>query len=264
MLEVRKLTTGYGADAVVHDAGLVVEAGQIVALIGANGAGKSSLLKAVSGLLTVRSGEILLGGERIERLSSRERVRRGMVHVPEGRHVFAGFSIEENLWLGGNANRGLGEEESSRRVQEMCARFPVLGERLRELAGNLSGGQQQMLAIARGLMSRPRLLLLDEPSLGLSPILVSEIFRLVSDLRGQGLAILLAEQNAKQSLSIADYAYVMEAGRIVLEGPGRELLGDRQVAERYLGVGRAVNAQDEHAAAQLAARLGKILEIGQQ
>ena len=260
MLEVRRLTTGYGADAVVHEADLVVQAGEIVALIGANGAGKSTLLKAISGLLVVRSGEVLFDGERIEQLSPRERVRRGLAHVPEGRQVFAGLSIEENLWLGGNANRRLGEEESSRQMTEMCTRFPVLSERLQMPAGNLSGGQQQMLAIARGLMSRPRFLLLDEPSLGLSPLLVTEIFRLVAGLRAQGMAILLSEQNARQSLAIADRAYVLEAGRVVLEGPGRDLLGDAQVAERYLGVGKAVDARDDRDAAQLAERLGKILQ----
>jgi branched-chain amino acid transport system ATP-binding protein len=259
MLEIQRLTTGYGADAVVHDAGLVVKTGEIVALIGANGAGKSTLLKAISGLLPVRSGKILFDGERIEQLSSRERVRRGLAHVPEGRQVFAGLSIEENLWLGGSAHRRLPEEEASRRLTDMCARFPVLGERLHLPAGNLSGGQQQMLAIARGLMSRPRLLLLDEPSLGLSPLLVSEIFRLVASLRAQGMAILLSEQNARQSLAIADRAYVLEAGRVVLEGTGQELLGDQQVAERYLGVGKAVNAPGQRDAAQLAARLGNIL-----
>lgn len=260
MLEVRRLTTGYGPDAVVHEVGLTVKTGEIVALIGANGAGKSTLLKAISGLLKVRSGEVHFDGERIEQLSSRERVRRGLVHVPEGRQVFAGLSIEENLWLGGNANRRLGEDESSQRLAEMCARFPALSERLGEPAGNLSGGQQQMLAIARGLMSRPRLLLLDEPSLGLSPLLVTEVFRLVASLRAQGLAILLSEQNARQTLAIADRAYVIESGRVVLEGPGRELLGDSQVAERYLGVGHAVDAPNERDAARLAARLGNILQ----
>ena len=260
MLEVRGLTTGYGADAVVHEAGLVVKAGEIVALIGANGAGKSTLLKAISGLLGVRSGEVLFDGERIEQLSPRERVRRGLAHVPEGRQVFAGLTIEENLWLGGNAHRRLGEAESSRRLAEMCARFPVLRSRQQMPAGNLSGGQQQMLAIARGLMSRPRLLLLDEPSLGLSPLLVTEIFRLVASLREQGMAILLSEQNARQSLAISDRAYVLEAGRVVMEGPGRELLGDPQVAERYLGVGKAVNASGEHDATQLASRLAMILQ----
>ncbi len=260
MLEVRRLTTGYGADAVVHDAGLVVKAGEIVALIGANGAGKSTLLKAISGLLEVRSGEILFNGERIEQLPTRQRVRRGLAHVPEGRQVFAGLSIEENLWLGGNAHRRLGEEESSRRLAEMYARFPALGERLRQPAGHLSGGQQQILAIARGLMSRPRLLLLDEPSLGLSPLLVTDIFRLVASLRAQGMAILLSEQNARQSLAIADRGYVLETGRVVLEGTGQELLGDRTVAERYLGVGKSVNGPGECDAAQLTIRLGKILQ----
>ncbi|OIQ98755.1 high-affinity branched-chain amino acid transport ATP-binding protein LivF [mine drainage metagenome] len=260
MLELRRVTTGYGTGAVVHQADLTVGAGEIVALIGANGAGKSTLLKAVSGLLGVRSGEILFDGERIEKLAPRQRVQRGLVHVPEGRQVFAGLSIEENLWLGGNANRRLGEQEASRRLAEMCVRFPVLGERRHEPAGNLSGGQQQMLAIARGLMSQPRLLLLDEPSLGLSPLLVTEIFRLVAGLRAQGMAILLSEQNARQSLAIADRAYVLEAGCIVLEGSGEALLGDRQVAERYLGVGKAVDAPDERYATQLAARLGQILQ----
>ncbi len=260
MLEVRRLTTGYGADAVVHEASLEVRAGEIVALIGANGAGKSTLLKAISGLLPVRGGEVVFDGEQIAGVSPKERVRRGLAHVPEGRQVFAGLTIEDNLWLGGNANRRLGAEDSAQRLAEMCARFPVLAERLLLPAGNLSGGQQQMLAIARGLMSRPRLLLLDEPSLGLSPLLVSGIFRLVAGLRAQGMAILLSEQNARQSLAIADRGYVLESGRIVLAGGGKDLLDDPQVAERYLGVGKAQAGQGAGEAAQLAARLGKILQ----
>ena len=259
MLEVRQLSAGYASDIVVHQTSLSVGAGEIVALIGANGAGKSTLLKAISGLINVKSGEILLDGERVETLSARERVRRGLAHVPEGRQMFAGMSIEENLWLGGNAHRRLGKEEAARRLSEMYERFPVLKERLYMPAGNLSGGQQQMLTIARGLMSQPRLLLLDEPSLGLSPILVAEIFRLIAGLRAQGIAILLSEQNARQSLAIADRAYVLESGRVVIEGTGRELLGNPQVAQRYLGVGQAVKTSDEREAAQLATRLGSIL-----
>lgn len=255
MLDARGLTSGYGAGSVVRGVSVEVRAGEIVALIGANGAGKSTLLKTLSGLIAVRAGQLVFDGERIERLSTRERVRRGLAHVPEGRQVFAGLSVEENLRLGAYAHQHLGEDETQRRLAEVCARFPVLRERLRGPAGNLSGGQQQMLAIARGLMARPRLLLLDEPSLGLSPILVTQIFRLVAGLRAQGLAILLSEQNARQSLAIADRAYVIESGCVVLHGTGQALLHDPQVAERYLGMGKAVNVGADHKAESLAARL---------
>jgi branched-chain amino acid transport system ATP-binding protein len=259
MLELRALSSGYGSRSVVHEIDLAAGKGEIVALVGANGAGKSTLVKTVSGLLPARGGRILFDGADIAACSPRERVLRGIVHVPEGRQVFAGLSIAENLRLGAWAHRGaLDAAGMERRTAKVCAVFPMLLERLREPAGTLSGGQQQMLAIARGLMAEPRLLLLDEPSLGLSPILVGEIFRLIERLREQGTAILLSEQNARMSLAIADRAYVIEGGRVVLEGGGSELLGRPEVAERYLGVGKAVSGSGRERSALLAARLREI------
>jgi branched-chain amino acid transport system ATP-binding protein len=258
MLEARELSAGYDAGAVVRGANITVRAGEIVALIGANGAGKSTLLKTFSGLLPVLAGELHFDGARIDRRSASERVRRGLAQVPEGRQVFAGLSIEENLRLGAYVHRKMDETETHSRLAGVYQRYPVLRERRHAPAGNLSGGQQQMLAIARGLMSKPRLLMLDEPSLGLAPLLVIEIFQLIAALRAEGLAILLSEQNARQSLAIADRGYVIESGRVVIEGSGRELLNDRQIAERYLGIGKAVDpagGQDR----RLAERLGEIL-----
>ncbi len=259
MLEVKRLHTGYGGMDVIHGIDIEVRAGEIVALVGANGAGKSTLVKTISGLLPVRAGEILFEGERIDRLSPKARVLRGIAQVPEGRQVFAGLSVSENLRLGAYVHRHtLGQAELEARMREVCALFPVLLERLGEPVGNLSGGQQQMLVIARGLMAQPRLLVLDEPSLGLAPVLVVEIFRLIAGLRDQGIAILLSEQNAKLSLAIADRAYVIEMGRVALAGTGKELLASPEVAERYLGVGHAVSVADAPRHAQLVARLKEI------
>jgi branched-chain amino acid transport system ATP-binding protein len=260
MLAVERLVTGYGAHAVVDGIDLSVGKGEIVALVGANGAGKSTLVKAISGLLPAQSGRILLDGRPIERLAPRERVLLGIAHVPEGRQVFAGLSIAENLRLGAHAHRRrLGAAGIAERIERVCARFPVLRDRLGEPAGTLSGGQQQMLAIARGLMAEPRLLVLDEPSLGLSPPLVVGIFRLIEELRAQGLAILLAEQNAKLSLAVADRGYVVETGRVAMHGTGRELLASGDVAERYLGVGKAAGGADDRSHARLVAGLRSVL-----
>jgi branched-chain amino acid transport system ATP-binding protein len=258
MLELRSLRTGYGAVTVVHGIDLQVRAGEIVALIGANGAGKSTILKAISGVLPVK-GEVLLDGDRIEQASPRRRVERGIAHVPEGRQVFSGLTVAENLRLGAYSGRRLGEAALAARIDEMCLHFPILLERLHEPAANLSGGQQQMLAIARGLMAAPRFLLLDEPSLGLSPVLVSDVFRLIAALRERGLGILLAEQNARMSLAIADRGYVVETGRIALHGAGRELAAQPEVAERYLGIGRATQAADAERHRRLVSRLRAIL-----
>jgi branched-chain amino acid transport system ATP-binding protein len=260
-LEARVLSTGYGGRAVVHAIDLTVSRGELVALVGANGAGKSSLAKAISGLLPALSGQLLLDGRPIERASPRERVRLGIAHVPEGRQVFAGLSVADNLRLGAWAHRGrLGEAEMQNRIARACESFPVLRERLRQSAGTLSGGQQQMLAIARGLMAEPRYLVLDEPSLGLAPALVVEIFRMIETLRARGLAILLSEQNARMSLAIADRACVLESGRVVIEGTGRELLGRRDVIERYLGVGAGSGPAEEGRRRHLAAGLQRILQ----
>jgi branched-chain amino acid transport system ATP-binding protein len=245
MLEIRNLTTGYGESAVLHGIDLTVSAGEIVALVGANGAGKSTLLKTVSGLLPARQGAISFEGQRIEGLSARRRIDLGISQVPEGRQIIAGLSIAENLQLGAYSGRHrLGRQGIEQRIGEVCRHFPVLLERLDEPAGNLSGGQQQMLAIARALMSRPRLLLLDEPSLGLSPTLVAEIFRLITRLRAQNLALLLSEQNARMSLAISDRACVIEMGRVTLQGTGQELLGRQDVVDRYLGAGKVAGESD--------------------
>ena len=233
MLEVQGLKLGYGADAVLDSVDLRLERGEIVTLVGANGAGKSTLVKGISGLLTPISGQISFEGRPLARLGPAERLRLGIAHVPEGRQIFAGMTVRENLLLGGTVARG------ASRLEQVCDQFPVLRERLDTVAGNFSGGQQQMLAIARGLMSGPRLLLLDEPSLGLSPLLVAEVFRLVVQLRAEGLTILLCEQNARAALAIADRGYVVENGRITLSGPGAALLRSPEIAARYLGMGAA-------------------------
>ena len=241
MLELRSVSTGYGRQSVVHEVSLALGPGEIVALVGANGAGKSTLVKAISGVLPVHAGEIHLDGARMDRLSPRARVLAGIAHVPEGRQVFAGLTVADNLRMGAYTRLSeLSAEQVRARIEQVLAPMPALLARLDEPAGNLSGGQQQMLAIARGLMSEPRVLLLDEPSLGLSPVLVAEIFRLIRRLSGQGLAILLSEQNAKLSLAIADRGCVIEKGRVTLQGSGRSLLDNPEVAERYLGVGAAV------------------------
>ena len=258
MLELSGVSAGYGNDAVLHGIDLRVAAGRITALIGANGAGKSTLAKTVSGLLPVRTGEIRFDGRPIERLSAAARIDLGLVHVPEGRQIIGSFTVEENLRLGAyRQHRALGAAGLAERVAEVCGYFPALESRLGSVAGNLSGGQQQMLAIARALMLRPRAIVLDEPSLGLSPALVTEIFALIRRLRERGLAVLLSEQNARKSLAVADDAYVLEMGRVTLEGPGAELLARPEIAERYLGVapqgeGQASAAADRAMAEGLA------------
>jgi branched-chain amino acid transport system ATP-binding protein len=235
-LELQRLSAGYGGMDVIHDIDLTVRPREIVTLIGANGAGKSTLLKTISGLTRSSSGTITFNGTRIEGSPIATRMRLGIVHVPEGRQVFSGLSVSENLELGAYIHRRRSDEADAHRA-DVATRFPVLRERMLEVAGNLSGGQQQMLAIGRGLMSRPKLLMLDEPSLGLAPRLVTEIFDLIISLRDQGLAILLSEQNAQLSLAVADRGYVFENGRVALTGSGKELLQSKDVADRYLGIG---------------------------
>ena len=263
MLALKQLSAGYGNDTVLHAIDLDVTAGRITALIGANGAGKSTLAKTISGLLPARNGQILFDGAAIETLSSTARVALGIVHVPEGRQIIGSFTVAENLRLGAYLqHRSLGDRGIAARIDEVCGYFPMLRERLTGIAGNRSGGQQQMLAIARALMLRPRLIVLDEPSLGLSPALVTEIFALVTRLRDQGLAVLLSEQNARMSLAVADYAYVIEMGRVGLEGPGRDLLARPEIAERYLGVAPQIDDEAARSAADdrtLADRLARIL-----
>jgi len=236
LLELKNVSVGYGRNRVLQNVDLTLERGEIVTLLGANGAGKSTLAKSISGLLRPEAGAILLDGSPIEALPPAERLRRGIAHVPEGRQIFAGMTVAENLELGAYASQ---EADHAERLEFVWALFPILRERMKDIAGNFSGGQQQMLAIARGLMSKPKILLLDEPSLGVAPLLVSEIFRLIVRLRAQGITILLAEQNARQALSIADRGYVFENGKITLAGPSVDLLNSPDIAERYLGMGSA-------------------------
>jgi branched-chain amino acid transport system ATP-binding protein len=258
LLELKSLAIGYGPHRVLEDINLTLERGQIVTLLGANGAGKSTLAKAVSGLLRPQAGQILLDGEAIETLPPAERLRRGIAHVPEGRQIFAGMTVAENLALGAYA---VAEADAAAQLAAVWALFPVLRERMNDLAGNFSGGQQQMLAIARGLMARPKILVLDEPSLGVAPLLVAEIFRLIVALREQGITILLAEQNAKAALSIADRGYVFENGRIALSGDAKDLLNSHEVAERYLGMGTTTETSDA-AGAALAEKLRGVMFAG--
>jgi branched-chain amino acid transport system ATP-binding protein len=230
MLEVRALGSRYGRIPALHDVNLRVGAGELVALVGANGAGKSTLLRTISGVQPTSAGAIGFEGRDLGRLSARQRVQAGIVQVPEGRQVFAPMSVEDNLRLGAFA-RGRADA-----LDEVIGFFPVLRDKRRQPAGLLSGGQQQMLAMARALMADPRLLLLDEPGMGLAPRLVAEIFAHIAALRARGTTVLLVDQNARAALSVADRGYVMEAGRIVLEGAAADLLRDAQVQRAYLGL----------------------------
>jgi branched-chain amino acid transport system ATP-binding protein len=229
MLELRGLGSQYGRIPALQGIDLDVAAGELVALVGANGAGKTTLLRTISGVQPASGGRLRFEGADIGAASARERVRRGIVQVPEGRQVFAPMSVEDNLRLGAFA-RG-----SAARIDRVWAMFPVLRDKRSQHAGMLSGGQQQMLAIGRALMADPRLLLLDEPSMGLAPRLVAEIYGHVAALKAQGTTVLLVDQNARAALAIADRGYVMETGRIVLHGAASDLLHDPQVQQAYLG-----------------------------
>ncbi len=234
MLEVNAITGGYGKASVVRGVSFRVERGELVTLIGANGAGKSTTLRTVSGLLRPRRGSIVFKGQDITTTPAEQIVKLGISQVPEGRKIFAPLTVQENLEMGAFTRDDPAEIDKS--MQRVFASFPRLKERISQLGGTLSGGEQQMLATGRGLMSRPALLLLDEPSMGLSPILVEEIFRIIQEINSQGTSILLVEQNALMALSIAHRAYVLETGRIVLEGPAKELRENPQVKAAYLGV----------------------------
>jgi branched-chain amino acid transport system ATP-binding protein len=233
LLELRNLEAGYGPVQALHGINLRVEAGTVVALLGANGAGKTTTLKAISGIVDPRKGDILFEQASIARQEPDRVVGRGISHVPEGREIFALRTVRENLILGAYRRRDTTEIASD--MERVFTYFPILRERERQRAGLLSGGQQQMLAIGRALMARPKLMLLDEPSLGLAPLLVKEIFAIISRLRADGMTILLVEQNAHMALEVADYGYVMELGRIVLEKSAVALRDDPTIQESYLG-----------------------------
>lgn len=233
MLEVADLKISYGNIDAVQGISFQVAKNEIVSLIGSNGAGKTTTLKSISGLLKAKSGNITLDGESIIKNPGHDLVKKGLIHVPEGRQIFSKLSVMENLTLGGYHVRD--KELFSERKEYVFDLFPILKERYRQPAGTLSGGEQQMLAIARALMAGPKMLLLDEPSLGLAPVIVQRVFEVIEQLRGLGITILLVEQNANEALHISDRAYLMESGRIVLTGLSRDLLNDENVRNAYLG-----------------------------
>jgi branched-chain amino acid transport system ATP-binding protein len=233
VLRVENLASSYGRIEALHGVSIEVAAGEIVALLGANGAGKTTLIRAISGVQPISIGRILLDGRAIERMPAHARVALGIAQVPEGRQLFAPLAVEDNLKLGAWIRR---EQSVAADLAEIYALFPMLAERRRIAAGTLSGGQQQMLAIGRALMAKPRLLLLDEPSMGLAPILVEQIFEVVRGLQRRGLTVLLVEQNARAALAIADRSYVLETGRITVSGTAADVSVDPRVREAYLGV----------------------------
>ena len=236
ILELDGFCVAYGAVQAVHNVKLRVAEGEIVTVIGPNGAGKTTLLGAAMGLLPSQ-GSLTLAGERITRPTVEAMVARGVALVPEKRELFAGLSVEDNLLLGGFSRWRKGQRDQKSRMQEVFAIFPRLKERRAQLAATLSGGERQMLAIGRALMARPRLLMLDEPSLGLAPLIVREVLQVVSSLRSLGVSVLLVEQNARAALQVADQAYVLETGAVALSGPAQDLLHDRRIIDTYLGLG---------------------------
>ncbi|UUX32833.1 ABC transporter ATP-binding protein [Fundicoccus culcitae] len=233
MLSIKNLVVNYGMINAVRDVSFEVNKGEIVTLIGANGVGKTTILRTISGLVKAASGEISYEGENITRHTPRNIVASGIAHVPEGRHVFKGISVKENLELGAFLrNDAEGIRSTMERVFE---HFPILKERIDQDAATLSGGEQQMLAMGRALMAKPRLILLDEPSMGLAPLFIKEIFSIIELIKSEGTTVLLIEQNAKMALTVADRGYVLETGKIVLSGTGEELLNSDEVQKAYLG-----------------------------
>ncbi len=233
MLEVRNLEVHYGVICAIKGISFEVNEGEVIALIGANGAGKTTTLQTVSGMLKPTAGEVLFQGEDITKIPGHKIVTMGMAHVPEGRRVFAELSVYENLKLGAYTRKD--KEEIAESLARVYRSFPRLGERKYQLAGTLSGGEQQMLAMGRALMSKPQIILMDEPSMGLSPILVEEIFKIIREISAGGTTVLLVEQNAKKALAIADRAYVLETGNIVLSGDAKEMMNNDSIKKAYLG-----------------------------
>ncbi len=232
MLSVKDLNVSYGAIHAIHDVSLDVNDGEIVSLIGANGAGKTTILHTITGLKKAQSGSVTYNNTDLLKTEPSKIITLGMAHVPEGRHIFPGMTVEENLEMGAYIRK----DDLSASMKEVYERFPRLKERRKQLAGTLSGGEQQMLAVGRALMSKPSILLMDEPSMGLSPLLVKEIFSIIKEVHKQGITVLLVEQNAKMALSISDRAYVLETGHISMSGAADELLNDEQVKKAYLGL----------------------------
>jgi branched-chain amino acid transport system ATP-binding protein len=234
VLELRGVDVSYGDLPALRSVSLTVEAGEILSVVGANGAGKTTMLRTISGLMRPRAGEILLENVRTDRLPCHAVVERGVVHVPEGRKIFPSLTVLENLELGSYTARAKAQRAQS--LERVLTLFPILGERRRQAAGTLSGGQQQMLAIGRALMALPRILMLDEPSLGLAPLIVQEIFGIIAEINRAGTTVLLVEQNTRQALALAQRGYVLENGRVVLTGSGQDLLGNEHVRRAYLGL----------------------------
>lgn len=234
MLKVKDLNVSYGAIHAIHDVSLQVNAGEIVSLIGANGAGKTTTLHTITGLKKASSGSVELEGHNLLTTEPSKIVGLGMAHVPEGRRIFASMTVEENLEMGAFTIRD--KSQISTDIENVYKHFPRLRERYKQAGGTLSGGEQQMLAIGRAMMSRPKIMLMDEPSMGLSPLLVGEIFEIIQELNRSGMTILLVEQNAKMALSIADRAYVLETGHVVMNGQAKDMLEDDQVRRAYLGM----------------------------
>jgi branched-chain amino acid transport system ATP-binding protein len=233
LLEVANLVAGYGPIRALDGVSLDVEPGELVAIIGANGAGKTTLLMAISGVVRPRAGTIRFAGRALADLPPHEVMRLGIAQAPEGRRIFPRLTVRENLELGGFTRSDRGR--LARDIDEACGLFPVLGQRLGQLGGTLSGGEQQMLAIARALVGRPQLLLLDEPSLGLAPLIVAKVFEVIASLSARGIAVVLVEQNARAALKLASRGWVLETGRVTLTGTGAELAADRRVRDAYLG-----------------------------
>lgn len=233
MLKVEKLNVHYGVIHALKDVSMEVKEGEIVSLIGANGAGKTTLLQTISGLLKKTSGEVVFLGKSMNKVSAKNIVKEGITQVPEGRHIFSGMSVYENLLMGAYLRKD--KDGIKADLQDIYQRFPILEKRSSQDASTLSGGEQQMLAMGRALMARPKILLLDEPSMGLAPILVKEIFNIIKDINEKGTTVLLVEQNTKMALSIADRAYVMETGNIVMTGTGAELVNSPEIQKAYLG-----------------------------
>jgi len=231
MLQVEHVQVRYGSVPAIHDLTLHINQGEIVTVLGANGAGKTTTLRMISGLHRPYSGRVLFEGEEIQNRPAHEHVKRGLSHVPEGRRIFATMSVRENLDMGAFGRRGDLKED----FDHVYSLFPVLGERQKQLGGTLSGGEQQMLAIGRALMARPRLLLLDEPSLGLAPMIIASIFQIIGTIRTEGVTVMLVEQNANQALRIADRGYVLENGEVRFEDSADALLGDDRIRRAYLG-----------------------------
>ena len=234
LLDIRNISVSYGDVQVIYDVSLHIEEGEIVSIIGANGAGKSTILKTISGLLAPRSGEILFAGEAIHRLPPERIVDRGIVQVPEGRRLFSLMTVKENLDVG--AYNPYAEKVKNQTMMEVFSLLPRLQDRQNQMAITLSGGEQQMVAIGRGLMAKPKLLMLDEPSLGLAPILIKDIFETIQKISDRGTTVLLVEQDVAHSLKMSDRAYVLEHGRVVMEGTGNDLLENPHVREAYLGI----------------------------